>query len=59
MKILSQTDLGYDDLFFKDFHGVVLSAGLFSDKNHFTKGSLSQQLQVVEVTHCLWEGNTE
>lgn len=53
MNSLCQTDLGYDDFFFKDFHGVVFPAGLFSDKNHFTEGSLSQQLQVVKVTHCL------
>lgn len=59
MNSLCQTNLGYDDFFFKDFHGVVFSTGLFSDKNNFTKGSLSQQLQVVKVTHCLGEGNTE
>lgn len=52
----SKTDLGYDDFFFKNFHGVIFPAGLFSDKNYFTKGSLAQQLQVVEVTHCLQRG---
>lgn len=54
-----RTDLGYDDFFFKYFHGVVFAAGLFSNEYHFTKSSLSKKLQVVKVTHCLEEGNTE
>ena len=56
---VSQTHLGYDDFFFKDLHGIVFTAGLFPHENHFTEGSLSKQLQVVEVAHCLEEANAE
>lgn len=54
---VEQTNLGYDDFFFEDFHGIIFPTGLFPDKDDFTKGSLSEQLQVVKVTHCLLLGN--
>lgn len=54
-RLSRDTHLGYDDFFFKNFHGVVFAAGLLSDKNHLPKSSLSQKLQVVKVAHCLEE----
>lgn len=49
------TNLGYDYFFFENFHGVVLPACLFSDKNHFTEGPFAEQFQVIKVAHCLWK----
>lgn len=54
-RLSRNTHLGNDDFFFKNFHGIVFAAGLLSDKNHLPKSSLSQELQVVKVAHCLEE----
>lgn len=49
------TNFCNDDFFAEDFHGVVHPRGLFLHQDHFTKRPFAQQLQVVKVTHGLWE----
>lgn len=46
-------NLGDDDFLLQDLHGVIGAAGLFLHQNDFPKCSLSQQLQIVKVIHCL------
>lgn len=53
MRNAAGNNLGDDDFLLQDLHGVIGAAGLFLNQNDFPKRSLSQQLQIVKVIHCL------
>lgn len=53
MSNAASKNLGDDDFLLQDLHGIIGAAGLFLHQNDFPKCSLSQQLQIVKVIHCL------
>lgn len=51
--------LGNNDLLLQDLHCIISSTGLLFHQDHLPEGAFAQQLQIVEVVHCLTEQETD
>lgn len=59
MMNMTLSHLGNNDLLLQDLHCIISSTGLLFHQDHLPEGAFTQQLQIVEVIHCLTEQETD